>query len=699
MLKKILSLGLAAVMLAGTSAAALTVGAAEDPNTLLKDDVFAVYDDSIGYFKGVYPGTTAAELKAEFRDPVEIKNAKGETVADEAVVGTDYTVTAGSNPYKILVYGDTDRDGAVKVGDAILILKEVAKWSTDQNTLAADVDLNGSVGVSDAIAVLKYVAGWDISLGYAPFAADLSKRTAPNEDSSLELTFASNLDRKNDSDNTKNNTYSYVMELAKNESEFCQAYLAADSEHTDLGISLSDFKNAAGEKLSAKLLREDYYTITSTVATDPIGTVIPDALPPVSDSFKVKAGKQQGFFIKVTSDKEQTPGLYRAELKVTDSEGKTVKTAYVYADVWNFALSDSSACKTAFGLSAYGVYDKHSVATGEGKAEKQKQLYTAYYEYMLDNRINIWNMPVDPTSDEADAYMSDPRVNTFLVAGGYTGSTYGYNPSDEYIREAYEKISKNEDWAKKAMFYMVDEPTESGKLNDVIRWNGILKNLYPNARTVVPQHVNYFLDGFGGEDIMSVIMANTTISCPHTPLFLLPSESMFQSHMYTQQSIDKYGTLLERNEKFREEGKEIWWYTAGNPRTPMCNITAGNTMIEHRALFWQQYAYDVEGMLYFTVNDWDYVTRSKKLGAHTGVFVYPGSYYGVDGPVACLRTEIARDGIEDFEYLSMIEERFGEEKAKEFVHRIATTASIMEVERDSEKLYEVRREMAALLES
>ena len=47
----------------------------------------------------------------------------------------------------------------------------------------------------------------------------------------------------------------------------------------------------------------------------------------------------------------------------------------------------------------------------------------------------------------------------------------------------------------------------------------------------------------------------------------------------------------------------------------------------------------------------------------------------------------------------MIEERFGEEKAKEFVHRIATTASIMEVERDSEKLYEVRREMAALLES
>ncbi len=51
-------------------------------------------------------------------------------------------------------------------------------------------------------------------------------------------------------------------------------------------------------------------------------------------------------------------------------------------------------------------------------------------------------MPFDPLTDEADAFMSDPRVNTFLVAGGYSGELYGCDKTDEEIAAAYEKISK-----------------------------------------------------------------------------------------------------------------------------------------------------------------------------------------------------------------------------------------------------------------
>ena len=121
--------------------------------------------------------------------------------------------------------------------------------------------------------------------------------------------------------------------------------------------------------------------------------------------------------------------------------------------------------------------------------------------------------------------------------------------------------------------------------------------------------------------------------------------------------------------------------------------------MESRTLFWAQYSYDMDGMLFWATNEWPNGAnglRRRRIDRNLGLLVYPGTEYGVDGPVSCIRTEIARDGIEDFEYLSMIEERYGEAKAKEFCARIVT--SVEEFTTDAENLYNVRREMAKLLE-
>lgn len=61
------------------------------------------------------------------------------------------------------VLGDADNDGAVTVGDAILVLKQVANWSgIEINTELADTDHDGDITVADAIVILKIVAGWNI---------------------------------------------------------------------------------------------------------------------------------------------------------------------------------------------------------------------------------------------------------------------------------------------------------------------------------------------------------------------------------------------------------------------------------------------------------------------------------------------------------------------------------------------------------
>lgn len=707
MFKKILSAVLGAAMLLSVSTSVIPAVAEEVPTFPMKDGAFAVYDSELGYFKGIYPATTVTALRSEFDAEIEVKNTAGTVCADSATIGSDYTVSVSGvdGAFKCLVYGDCDRDGGVTVGDAIEILKVIAEWNVDVCEPAADVDRDGKFTIADAILVLKSVAGWNVTLGYAPFRVETDRITAPSEDETLALTFGSNTERLNTEADTANGTYTYVMELAKNEAEFCQAYLASKNGHAGLTITLSDFVNADGDVLESELCREEYYTVLYTkndvLPEGEVHSVVPDSLPPATGTFKIAADRQQGFFIRVRSAKEQASGLYRAVLEVKDADGRCVKTAYVYANVWNFALADESACKTAFGMGAEIIYQAHRVATDP---EKSSEYYKKYYEYFLDNRINIWTMPCDPVTDEADVYLNDPRVNTFLVAGGYGGGPYGggkggWDSDPDRIRAAYEKLSANENWAKKAMFYIDDEPMEMGKVNSVISTYGKVNELYPGARIVVPQHVDYFLEQLGGEDIMSIVTKYSTLLCPHETFFIDPTGPNAREHLYTTAAVEKYGSLVDRMDALRAEGKETWWYTSDTPRDNMPNILSSNTAMECRTLFWAQYSYDMDGMLFWATTEWingANALRNRRLQRSVGLLVYPGAEYGVDGPVSCIRTEIARDGIEDFEYLTMIEERYGAERAKEFCGRIVT--SVEEFSTDGEALRSVRREMAKLLE-
>lgn len=53
-----------------------------------------------------------------------------------------------------------------------------------------------------------------------------------------------------------------------------------------------------------------------------------------------------------------------------------------------------------------------------------------------------------------------------------------------------------------------------------------------------------------------------------------------------------------------------------------------------------------------------------------GLLIYPGTKHrGLNGPVSSIRLEIIRDGIEDYEYLTLLEKRFGKRQMESFLHR------------------------------
>lgn len=75
----------------------------------------------------------------------------------------------------------------------------------------------------------------------------------------------------------------------------------------------------------------------------------PDALPPLKGEFDLEGGKTQAFYIKIKSTPATTAGEYEAVLSIK-KDGKEVKTAKVFAKVWNFTLSEETACTTALFL-------------------------------------------------------------------------------------------------------------------------------------------------------------------------------------------------------------------------------------------------------------------------------------------------------------------------------------------------------------
>ena len=710
MIKKIISSVLAAGMLAGTLVAG-SVSTAEEIPFQLKENVIAVYDEDGGFYKGMTAGTTASDFLAEFESVHTLKDAKGNDVAADSAIGTDYTVHFKDESRKIVIYGDVNRDTKINLSDVTGLLQSIASWSVEINKTAADVTLDGSVNLSDVTLVLKAIAGWDVDCGFISWKYDLSKVDAPKEDANLEMTFVHSAIKENYDVAKPNGKYSYDMYMAKNEYEACHVNVYSKTGHKGLSASVTPFTDKAGNVLETELLFEDYFVADT-------GEKYPDRLPPIAvkNGFEVKTDNTQGLFLKVKTDFDTVPGMYRARVDVKDENLNVVKRAYVYTYVWNFEVPEEPSVKTAYGMGSYDIYASHNY--GE---DPEHELYIEYYEYLLESRITPWCLPFEPTDERADKYMSDPRVSTFLVYGGYGGDMYGNHMSIDattpaYLTEAYNKIESNDDWSDKALFYMNDEPRFGNQLRAIENVKNYLDQYYPDARIIVPTHVNYFADGDGsdvntgfainegvaayadyeGMDTFAIVEKFTTVLCPSVRLFTTP-DMMFNGQIwYTQRATDTFGTITSRLEKAKDDGKETWWYYAGDDHTAF-----PHSGMAHRATYWQQYDYDIEGVLCWATTEWATISNrpqtQRPVFRAAGLYVYCGGIYKIDGPIACLRTEIMRDGMEDIEYLVLAEELFGKDVADEYNHRITT--DMVTFEKDAYVLEEVRREMGNRIEA
>lgn len=219
-----------------------------------------------------------------------------------------------------------------------------------------------------------------------------------------------------------------------------------------------------------------------------------------------------------------------------------------------------------------------------------------------------------------------------------------------YMREI-ESHLKQKGWLDKAYVYWFDEPDE--KDYDFVM-NGFrkLKKYAPGLRRMLT------------EQIEDPLIGGPNLWCPVTP-----------------------NLRKEQVPPRKAAGEQFWWYVCTGPKAPYATLFIDHPGTEMRVWLWQTWDYGVQGILVWQSNFWTsnsaypdtlqnpyldpmgwvsgYNTQKgtkRPWGNGDGRFIYPPEdaadgtqkYPVLDGPVDSIRLEMLRDGIEDFEYFTIL---------------------------------------------
>ncbi len=197
---------------------------------------------------------------------------------------------------------------------------------------------------------------------------------------------------------------------------------------------------------------------------------------------------------------------------------------------------------------------------------------------------------------------------------------------------------------------------------------------------------------------------------PEPPLYDGPNIYCVISHLYADE-------IAQRR---RAHGDKFWWYVCTGPKAPYCTLFIDHPGTELRVWLWQTWQRHIEGILIWQSNYWTssaaypdpdkpqnpyedpmgwvsgYSTPAgtrKTWGNGDGRFIYPPEAAAdahpaepiLDGPIDSIRWEMLRDGIEDYEYLTILKRIVESKKAKVTPERYDKFSSLLKVPEDITK--------------
>ena len=425
----------------------------------------------------------------------------------------------------------------------------------------------------------------------------------------------------------------------------------------------------------------------------------PDPLLPF-EPFDLPEGEVRSLWLTVHVPEDAKPGVYRGMLRVLPEEGEPAELPVVLR-VWDFSLPRRPHLRNWFQIMRYWVRDRY------GK-EREEEILREFRTELLRHHMSDLDVASPVVRVEGDSVSIDWRpfdrdIEFYLkhgltgfnvwwarVPGGWGGRVGKFSGeaqrriSEEILRETVEHL-KEKGWLGLAYIFPIDEPTVLN-FPQVRECLGFVREVAPGLKTLLTlgYGATEWRPGEEGRPAYEDLVGYVDIWVPH---------------------IDCY--CPEFFEERKAEGEEVWLYVCIGAQHPYPNIWAIDYPgVEHRLVFWMLWRYGIEGFLYWAVNCW-------KADVWEDPMSYPGGngdgslfYPGPEGPVPSVRSELIRDGIEDYEYFYLLRDAISRKgvdpelkaEGERLLDLKEVCPSFTEYTHDPEVLEARRRKVGELLE-
>lgn len=465
---------------------------------------------------------------------------------------------------------------------------------------------------------------------------------------------------------------------ARGEYESQHIIITAKEKPLQYTLSVGEMKSADGTVFPADnvdVFHEKYVHVIKNY--DKTGTPTghyPDALVPYENIVKagenvVNANENQGLYFRFNVPLDQKAGTYTGNATLNiGGESRAIPLTLTVADL---TVSEESHAKNNF--FSRGLFHK-------GELESTQRMFNLYTEALFEYRLSPCTIVMESyhTDEEIETYvdmsynyMQNPKCTNLAIPYG-TKRVQGYTCIDADIFERYLKafakrsFEENYNMFKKLVCYLgiIDEP----QLNDTFEALKVVVGVYRDTLERVASEIENdasITSPIKADVVGAMRKVRNTITTHYNEEFAEYIDTWCPMyHMYDGELIHNYDSQEER-----------WWYGCISPRAPYPTYHTEDTLLSARAVSWMQAEYGIVGNLYWgydlyaNYNGTSYEEIEDYYGGDAkrfdqvngdGYLFYPGKKYGVDGPIGSLRLEAIRDGLEEYELLYAMMNKYEE---------------------------------------
>ncbi len=488
-------------------------------------------------------------------------------------------------------------------------------------------------------------------------------------------------------------------------------------------IKTSDLASPQGNKISKDRINFylEHYIMLYATSSPAVGATgyWPDAIVPIRKPFGMTAQydvvQNRPIWVDMFIPSGTKAGKYSGTIEITQ-HGELLDKLQLEVEVYNFSLPDKTSLITYINVSKGQLghfYNKPS------DSEDIKNITQVYYDKLYENRMEPWfNDMLTPDVAIKDNkvivtfdhnrylyYMNTLKTKRVLLnafPGNLNRQMKAKPFSDEFNKLVKSYLSQVESYFKKNKWHdclvfnsPVDEPRSLEEYEETRQWATLVKEATSGVpflitRTPVPPKDNPEWGVFQG---------------------YVDNYSIHGNHL--NDPLVKQAILEEKS-----RGGEMTWYISCDQRFPQPNYFIDAPAMDLVMVPWITARYKMDGILYWAINWWSQ-TANPWLDANTfhsgflcsggsvlngeGSLWYPGDFVerytgqpNVEGPVSSIRFELLREGIEDYVYLSMLEELGDKDFAWERVRDLVV--DVKAFSRNTADLYAIRKAMAKRIE-